>query len=50
MPLDPVSYTHLVVLGRDAVEVEVGQRAGAAVIVDDGKGGAADRVLSLIHI
>ena len=33
-----------VVLGGDAVEVEVGQRAGAAVIVDDGKGGAADRV------
>ena len=33
-----------IVLGGDAVEVEVGQRAGAAVIVHDGEGGAADRV------
>ena len=33
-----------VVLGGDAVEVKMRERARAAVIVHDGKGGAADRV------
>ena len=33
-----------IIFGVDAVEVKMGHGAGAAVIVDDGEGGTADRV------